>query len=254
MYIPITAVALRTVQHNDRTSVLTAWSPQHGRISLAMPNGNTTESRRRRALTMPLSLFECIARIRPGLDIMTARDLRPHLADGRLADVASHPVRSTVALFIAETLTVVTSEGDSDTALWLLITQTAAAVADGTATTLANIPAAFLLRLATILGIEPDHGLYIPGHGLDLTDGIFRPTRPLHDNWADPEATRLLVRLIRLLDNSRDSRAPYRSADLLHLPRSVRKQLLDNIIRYYTLHHYPLDRLRSLAVLKTVFS
>ena len=247
MYTNIVAVALRTVRHNDRSSILTAWSPSLGRLSLVMPAGNGPESRRRRALTMPLCLFECTVDDRGDNELMLAREMKSWGPEGYCPDVSSHPVRATVAMFIAEVLWVVTREGDADPVLWNAIVETVSCVAGSKGAALSNLPTGVLLRLANVLGIEPDFYDYRYGMGFDMIDGVFRTTRPMHDHWVANDDLRVLLTVNAAL---RD----YRHLGLLHLSRNVRTRLMDGILRYFVLHHYPLDRLKSLDVLKAVFS
>lgn len=246
MFKNVTAVALRTVRHNDRASILTAWSPELGRLSLVMPAGNGKESRRRRALTMPLSLFEGVCDIKAGAELHFIKDVRPWHPGGTPLDVAAHPVRATLAMFFSEVLGVVTREGEGDASLWALIVDTARAVSECKSAELANLPAATLLRLASVMGVEPDFGEWRAGMGLDMLEGVFRHTVPLHGYWVDPEAVRLIRTMTMAAEN-------YRHLGILRLSKAVRRKLLDELLRYFALHHYPLDRLKSLDVLKTVF-
>lgn len=247
MYTNIIAVALRTVRHNDRTSVLTAWSPTQGRLSLLMPAGKGRESMRRRAVTMPLGLFEGIVSQADAQGLSYVKDVKPWARDGRVTDVSTHPVRSVVAMFVAEVLTVVTREGDADPALWQLIVETADVIAVSSAPRLANLPVMFLLRLADLLGIQPDTGEWKSGLGFDTAEGVFRLVRPVHNYWLNADETRVAVVMAR-------AAAAYRHLGLPRLPRPVRNSLLDALTDYFTLHHYPLNRLRSPAVLHDLFS
>lgn len=248
MYSQIKAVALRTIRHNDRSSILTAWSPELGRLSLLMPAGNGPEARRRRALTMPLALFECEADLRPGRDLTAVRDVKAWGPDGLPApDVSSGPLRSSVAMFVAEVLGVVTREGDPDPLLWDLIVLTAYRIAASPGRELAALPVAFLIRLACVLGIEPDVAQWQPGRGLDLLEGTFRSTRALHDHWLDAGGSRVLVMAVKAWGD-------YTHLGLRIGDRGIRAQLLDGIVAYYSLHHYRLDKLKSLDVLRAVFA
>lgn len=247
MYIDIKAVALRTVPHNDRTSILTAWSPGLGKISLAMPAGKGKASALRRALTMPLSLFEGVVDRRAGSDIMQVRDIRSYRPDGRQLDVSSHPVRASVAMFVAEVLGVVTREGDSDPVLWNLAVETAVLTDSGNAPALAMLPLMFLLRLARVLGIEPDWAEWREGGYFDMREGVFRSSRPLHDYNVKADEMLVLGRLARLAPG-------YRHIGMMRLGRDVRLRLLGGLTDYFAMHHYPLDRLRSLDILHAVFN
>lgn len=246
MYTSIKAVAIRTVKHNDRSSILNAWSPSLGRLSIVMPSGNGAESRRRRALTMPLCMFECEADVRPNSEFLVVRDMRRWSPDGRAKDVSAHPVRSAVAMFVAEVLGVVTREGDGDNVLWQLIVDTVSNLSDGNGAVLANLPVMFLLQLASTMGIAPDMSDWKKGYGLDKAEGVICATRPMHDMWVSPDRMRVLSVVLAA------SRA-YAHAAAVRLPRKVRAELLDETIDYFTIHHFPLDRMRSLQILKNIF-
>ena len=247
MYTKIEAVALRTVRHNDRTSILTAWSPVLGRLSLIVPAGNGVESRRQRAVTMPLGLFEGVVKADRNGTLSRIRDLRPWGRQGRQPDVSSHPVRSAVAMFVAEVLCSVTREGDPDNALWALIVETTEYISSASARGLSNMPVMFLLRLASVLGIEPNLAEYVPGMGFDAIDGVFRHTAPIHKNWVPSERTRAVVVLAR-------AAVGYRHLALPGLSRQTRQAVLDELTEYFTLHHFPLNRLRSLDILRALFA
>lgn len=101
MYESIRGLALRTIRHDDRTSILSAWTAERGRVAISMPAGNGREARRRRALTMPLALFEGVAVSRPGRELLQLRDMRP---TDVTASLHSHPVKTAMALFLADVL------------------------------------------------------------------------------------------------------------------------------------------------------
>lgn len=246
VYTDITAVALRTVRHNERSSILTAWSPRLGRLSLVMGAGNSAESRRRRALTMPLCLFEAVVSVRNGTELLRPRDMRAWSSPGFHTDVTSHPVRSSVAMFVAEVLSVVTREGDGDPALWQLVVETTHCIASGNAAALANLPQAFLFRLISILGIEPDVHDYAKGKYFDMTEGIFRNTRPAGQYFLEPDEAAFAVRAAKAFRR-------YSHLGSVRIPRPLKRHMLERFITYFALHHFPLDRLRSLGVLQSIF-
>lgn len=243
MLQPIHAVALRTVKYNDRSSILTVWSAELGRVALLMPAGAGAESRRRRALTMPMSLFEGIVDVRPGHEIMPIRDLK---AVNRGADLSANPVRATIAMFLAEVLTAVTREGGPDRALWVFVEESVTELCRLTGAALANFHLVFLTRLAAVLGIEPDMSTWKKNRGLDLADGVFRTSRALHDHWIEPGAARMARLLTSLTGYTGIGRLPF--------TRETRRQALDVILHYYTLHHTSLENLHSLPVVRATLS
>lgn len=194
-----------------------------------------------------MGLFECVVNLRDTEQLQQVRDLRAWGPDGIRPDVSADPVRSAIAMFTAEVLTVVTREGAPDPALWNLIVETAVHIAYAPAPSIANMPWAFLVRLANILGIAPDITESTRGKGLDMTDGVLRFSAPLTGDWLPPEQTAKLRVCVQAAE-------AYRHIRLVRLPRSVRSSLLEGIIKYFALHNYPLERLRSVDILTTVFS
>ncbi len=239
MYQTLHAVALRTVKYNDRSSILMAWSAELGRVALLMPAGSGAESRRRRALTMPMSLFEGVVDVRPGHDVMPVSDVKGVLKG---SDIASNPVRATIAMFLAEVLTVITREGGPDMALWRFLEESVAVLCRLSGSALANFHIVFLTRLAAIMGLEPDMSTWAEGKWLDLVDGVFRLTCPMHDHVLDPAEARF-ARLLLALDD-------YDKLGALPFTRESRREALDTVLRYYSLHHSSLDGLHSLPVVR----
>ena len=98
MLTHLNCIALRTVKYSDRNNILTAYSREMGRVALLMSAGGSREAVRRRAVTMPLTPFECIADVRPGRDIYNVREPRALLP---LHGLHSNPVKGAVVMFMA---------------------------------------------------------------------------------------------------------------------------------------------------------
>lgn len=242
MYQTLECLALRTVRYDDRRSIVAAWSRQLGRLSLAVPDGSGREARRRRALMMPLSLFAGEVDIRPGRDIHAIRDVRPLAV---AAETASDPAKSVVALFLAEALERLLRIPAADETLTAFIFDAVGRLNRlGSAAAVANFPIIFLSRLAAYLGIAPDPKQWRPGSWLDLMEGIYRSTPPMSGPYLDPAQSAVAAMVGRL---------GFDSGRRLRLPRPLRREILDRILEYYTLHYTRLDNLNSLPVVKDIF-
>ena len=243
MYESLHCVALRTIKHDDRTSVLTAWSAERGRVGIVMPAGAGREARRRRALTMPLALFEGVCVSRPGRDLVQLRDVRPSAVT---SSVHSHPVKAATALFLADVLEGVLRASEPDEHLTRFLQAGVEALhAISAPTALANFHLWFLRVLAALTGIEPDYGSWTPGAVFDMSEGVFRPTPPLHGRWLAPDDA-LAVRTL--------GRLTLRSMGHVRLGREQRGRMQEGILDYYTLHGLPAaSAARSLEILRTLF-
>ncbi len=231
-------IALRTVKYNDRSSIVTAYSLEEGPVSLLVPAGNSREAARVRAITMPLSVIECQASSRHGMDIYRMSSPRPTVVT---ANILSDPDRRMIAQFLAEVLTVVLREGQSDRGVFEYIRQSVETL--DSADRPANFHIAFLYGLAGVLGIAPDVESYTPGAVFDMIEGRYRVMRPLHRHFLDQADSAALHHI---------SRMTFANMAHFHLSRDQRNNILDAILYYYTIHYASLASLRSLAVLRSL--
>lgn len=231
-------IALRTVRHNERSSIFTAYSLEAGRVSFAIPAGNGREASRRRALLMPLGLVECVADIRPGREIHMMSDPR---AEEPLTGLRTHPAKSAVAMFMAEVLSIVLRDGPADEGLYRYIYKCVKLLDVLPGSHVANFHLCFLYGLGSYLGIEPDVTDYREGMVFDMIDGRFRMSAPMHRHFLDSRRAQSVVAL---------SRMTMVNMHLFGMTRDQRNEMLDGILDYYTLHYAGLNAMRSLEVLR----
>ncbi len=239
MFENLDCIALRTVRYSDTRNILTAYSRQRGRVTVSVPAGNGRGATRTRALTMPLSVFQCVADMRPDRDILQVRDMR-----GAPVSFLEGPLRSTLALFIADLLASLLREPQQDETLYDFIVYMREQIAGASGTALANMHLCFMLRLQHFLGIEPDWSTYAPGSVFDLADGIFRTSAPMHGRWLPSAEAEAAWKLRRLTP---------RSAHLFSMSHNDRNLLLDRVMQYYQIHFPGLTPVASLDVLRAIF-
>lgn len=233
-------IILRTIRHNDQTSVVTAFSLQHGKIGFLSPAGNSREAIRRRALQMPLSIIDCIADDRGGHDLFVLRDVS---RSGGF-DFSENPQRSVTALFIADFLNNVLKERQPDEALYNYIQEAIRRLGEIKGAALANFHIAFMLGLQPFFGIVPDFTTYRRGRVFDMRDGVFRATPPLHGKFLDREEA-AFANLF--------SRMTLRNMGLFRLNRDQRNRAVDVILQFYSIHLGDLRALQSLDVVRSLF-
>ena len=242
MYESLHCISLRTIRYDDRKNIVTAWSAERGRVSLLVPAGASREARRRRALMMPLSLFEGEADVRPGRELLSVRDVRPSAV---LSDLSCEPAKAVVAMFLAEVLEKVLREAAPDAVLTTYLFHAVQELdAMPTAVGVANFPLVFLYKLGEFLGIAPDSGSWQPGRVFDMEGGTFRATRPLTGHWLEPEQASIAEML---------SRMDFKNAAHMPIPRAVRRVMLEKILEYYGMHYTSLSDLKSLPVVSEIF-
>lgn len=239
MYRHITAIPLRTVRYSDKSSILTVLTSDSGQMSLLMSDTGGRESRRRRALTMPMSIIECEIDVRPGRDIHPVREMRAHAV---YPEITADPSKAAIAMFMAEVIQAIFRDsGTTEATAWGTLTDAVATLASLRRTrALAVFPLWFMARMAFLAGIEPDTGGAGHGSVLDMTEGIFRSSAPTAGEWLSPDPSRV-ARLLTTL--------PAHHLSLLPLDGPGRRDAMTRILRYFALHNIPLTCLKSLPVL-----
>lgn len=242
MDIALRCIALRTTKHSDRHSIVTAWSEQLGRVGLLVSAGTGREDRRRRALMMPLGMFECHARQRPGSDLYHISEVVPIYVPATLTD---SPTRSAVALFMAEVIERTLRDAPPDEALTRSLFATIELLDSLPAgADLAMFPITFLCQFARLMGIAPEVDQWRRGAYFDLVDGRFRSSCPINHQHLPPDYARIAAAILR---------ADFRTAGRLRLPLPTRRATLAALLQYFTLHLTDLTTLRSLPILQSLF-
>ncbi len=236
----IRAIALRTTRYSDRASILTAWSAERGIVSLSMSASAGRESARRRALTQPLSLFECVGDFHKGGEIVHVRDLRQYQS---LATLATNALKSSVSIFLAEVLSRVL-RGGGDEGLWNFLTTSLETFDKLRGKAVANFHIYFLCRLAYALGIGPDVDDWREGRVFDFAEARYIDKAVVDDKHDLTGRDARLVRILALADCHRLS--------LLALNHEIRNKILDHIIYYYMCRQMPISPLRTLDVVRAL--
>lgn len=240
MYRNLQCVILRSVRYNDRHTIVTAYSRQEGRVSFLTPAGQGREALRRKALLMPLSCVDCVVDMRPGRELLTMRDVsRP----GGF-DFSDNPLKSVIALFIADFLNATLRERQPEESLFSFIVDAIDCLGKVNGTALANFHIAFMVSLQRYLGIEPDFSTYKRGRVFDMVDGVFRSTAPIHGKFLDREEAAEAYLL---------SRITMRNMGLFRFNRDQRNRVVDVILDFYSMHLENIRDLQSLEVVRSLF-
>ncbi len=240
MFQTLSCIALRTVKHSDRHSILSAYSRQRGRISLLVPAGNGREAARRRAMLMPGNRFSCVADLRDDGRIPPMRDV---MSRGHSPATTGDPVKGAVTLFLVDFLNTLMRDSMPDESMFDFIDSMLehyTVMKRGSA----NFHLLFLIKLAHFAGIEPDLSTYRQGRVFDLIDGVFRDSAPLHGRFLDRNESESTVKLMRM---------NLRNISLYQLSATDRNTILDYILQYYNLHFASLQSIKSIDILRELF-
>jgi DNA repair protein RecO (recombination protein O) len=152
--------------------------------------------------------------------------------------------KSSVAIFLGEVLTSVLKEESSHQEMFEYIEESIVYFEE-CGERYANFHIGFLAGLSSFLGFEPGPRLNSDDVFFDMVNGIFVPIPPVHGNYANEEITKILADFFV---------ASYDSISQISLTGKIRNEVLDTLVRFYSLHLPGLKQIKSLNILKEVFS
>jgi DNA repair protein RecO (recombination protein O) len=233
-------IVLHSIPYSDADSVVHLYTELFGRASCLAARGKGKKKPLSNALFMPLALVEVEMVHRPGRDIHRLREARLCFPLGCLF---SDPVKSALALFLAEVLYRALKEPEPDARLFDFLYRSICLLEDAREG-IANFHLAFLLRLLGYLGFSPDFSSYRDGAWFDMQNGVFSSSPPLHTYYLDRDESRIFASL---------SRISYQNMSLYAFSRRERVNILNRMIVYYRLHLPGISEIKSLPVLQSLF-
>lgn len=151
--------------------------------------------------------------------------------------------KSAQALFMAEVLYKCLKQEEADRPLYDFLTHSIRYFDLHTVGT-ANFHLLFLLKLTRFLGILPLKDDRQNNVIFDIREGTFREDKPLHFHFLEEKTAKTLFDLLDM---------NYEEGSLVKFSHYQRNELLEEVMKFYTFHHYNLDHLNSLSVLKELF-
>lgn len=159
-------------------------------------------------------------------------------------DIYSNIKKSCVAIFLGEVLTSILKEESPHSEMFDYI-EDSIMYFEKCKEGFANFHIAFLAGLSSFLGFEPGPRSDKENSFFDMVNGIFVPVPPVHGNYANKEITNILADFFE---------ASYDSINKISLTGKMRNDVLETLIRFYSLHLPGLKKIKSLDILKEVFS
>ena len=276
-------IVLRTVRYGDTSLIVDLFTESHGRMSFMASTLRAKRSVRSVSFWQPLSMVEFSAELLPnGGKLPRPSDVRTYY---NYIDLPFSPIKSTLALFLAEFLSAALREEKENTPLYRYIESSLQwlDLADSPAS-IANFHLAFLMHLSRFIGIYPNldvSGDLNPNLNLnpnsplsavnsplstvhfqlstlnsqlstlnsqlyfDLLAGTYCDRQPSHAHFLRNEEARVLPVLFRM---------NYPTMHLFRLSRRERQRILHVLNEYYRLHVPGFPELKSLEILQELFS
>ena len=222
-------IVLNFVKYRETSIVTRIYTEDFGLQSYIVNSvrGSNRKGRSKISFFQPLTLLDLVVYYKKTAGLTRISDVR---CAEPYQTIPYHVAKSSIALFVTEVLNKSLKEEEGDSELFSFIQQSLL-VFDHMDTGYENFHLQFMLKLSRYLG-------FIPQSARDFFTQVYeRVGKP--SDMQEEERT-----LDQLLKNQ--------YTDHASLPRTMRQQLLNELIKFYQLHVASFGEIRSLAVLQEV--
>jgi DNA repair protein RecO (recombination protein O) len=230
------AIALHNVKYGESSLIVTMYTEKYGRLGCIAGSVRSVHKKSRfpANLFQPLTLLEMEIYYKQNREIQRLKEIA---CPFHFTTLPFSITKSSIALFLAEVLFVTLREEESNPPLFDFLFHSVQLL-DSKEEGIQNFHLLFLLHLSRYLGFFPEQlGSHVYGGKLSAD---LRPFGQL-----PKEALEALVSMIHVSAGFPEA---------IRLGNLSRSQILDSLIAYYAMHVEGMNRIKSLQILKDVYS
>ncbi len=234
------AIVLHHIKFGESSLITHMFTERFGRKSFIMKGVRGRKTRMKANLVQPLFILNIEFYDKEKQELQLVKEFS-------LAENFSHfPYdvhKSAQAMFMAEVLYKSLRQEEPDQAMFDFL-QNSFRYFDLQTEGAANFHLLFLIKLTRFLGILPLNDNSSDRSIFDIREGTFHEDMPFHFHFLERESARRLAKLLEM---------NYEEGSAVRFSHHERNALLDEILSFYSYHHFKLDNLNSLSVLKDLF-
>lgn len=234
-------IILNQIKYSDSGIIVQAYTREFGRQSFMVKGMRSRKSEKHNALFQPMFILDSVIYFNESKSIHMLKEFSVYYAP---SDIYSDVRKSCTALFLGEIMSTILKEESRNYELYDFI-ENSVKYFDTNKSGYANFHIAFLIGLCSFLGFEPGPRINPSKKYFDLVEGNFNEFPPIHGNYATEQISEILSRFFT---------TTYDSMNSIPLTGTLRNEVLEIIIRYYSIHLPVLKKINSLEVLKEIFS
>jgi DNA repair protein RecO (recombination protein O) len=234
-------IILHQIKYTDSGIISQIYTRKFGRQSFLIKGMRSKKTGKHNILFQPLFILDLEMYYKASHEMQNLKEFSVYFTP---YDIYSNIKKSAVAIFLGEVLTSVLKEESPHEDMFDYI-EKSIIYFDSSTDSFANFHIAFLAGLSSFLGFEPSLQPGKDDSFFDMLNGVFVPVPPVHGNYANEEITAILAEFFK---------SSYDSIGKISLTGKLRNDVLDTLVRFYSLHLPGLKKIKSLDILKEVFS
>lgn len=234
------AIVLHQLKYTDSGIVIQAYTEKFGRRSFFVRGIRKKNSGRQIVHLQPLSILDLVFSNRETRSMQTLKEFSVLYAP---ADIHNNIIKSCTAIFLGEVLTSVLKEESPQEDLFSFI-RDSIIYFDSRKEGYSNFHIAFLTGLCSFLGFEPGNNHTAENQFFDMVNGTFVSFPPSHGNYSGPEISSVLSKFFS---------SSWDETGRISMTGGARNEILEVLLKYYTIHLPSLKKIKSLEVLREIF-
>lgn len=234
-------IVLNQIKYTDSGIVARLYTREFGRLSFMVKGLRNRKSGKHNILFQPLFILDLEVYYKESREMQTIKEFSVAYTP---YDIYSDIRKSSVAIFLGEVLTSVLKEESPNEELYDFV-EDSIRYFETSRDGFANFHLAFLAGLSSFLGFEPGQKTDQSEIFFDMKNGSFVSLPPVHGQYSNSETSAILAQLFV---------SSYDNVKKIPLTGIQRNEVLDDLLGYFYIHLPGLSRIRSLEVLKEVFS
>ncbi len=240
MIVKTRGIVLHQLKYNDSGIVVQLYTRKFGRLSFLIRGMGSRNTGKHNVLFQPLFILDLEIYYKESREMQLIKEFSGSYSP---ADIFSDIKKTSVAIFLGEVLTSILRQESPDEELFGFI-EDSIIYFDKRRDNFANFHIAFLAGLSSYLGFEPGSRSTRNDLFFDMINGVFVTVPPLHDNYTNPAISDILAAFFS---------TSYDKSMKISLSGAQRNEVLEVLLRYYSIHLPGLKKIRSLEILKEVF-
>ncbi len=241
MQIKTKAIVLKTYKYSETSIIAKMYTKEMGLMSFMVHGVRKRKSKISASLFQALQILNLEINYKERANLQSIKEVG--IAEG-MHDIHSNIIKSSIALFIAETVFKGVKEEEANESLFQFIAISIEFLNEAKSNQIANFHLIFLLGLSRFLG-------FFPNNNYNSSNVYFIPEMGEFESYAKGNmffSKRNSLILHQLLESS------YSNMNSIILTIEERRFLLNAIVEYYRFHLPEMGDIQSLEVLETVFS
>ena len=241
MIIRTKGIVFRSIKYSETSLILDIYTEEKGLRTYITSGVRKPRARIGLSTLQLMSIVDAVVYHRDDREMTRLKEARPAVVYQKIPfDIR----RSSVGLFMIEVAQKSIKEKEANPDLFRLLERYFVFL-DQTENSVRNVHLHFLLHLSTYLGFQPGGDFEEATPYFDLSEGVFVPQLPAHQNYLDEQLSAIFYQLLLV---------PLEQAYQVKIERGQRQSLLLYLLDYYRLHLDDMQTVNAHEILQEVLN